>query len=399
MNDLSEKETGPGKAPAPPRKSPKVIVIVLVCAAVLLLAMAAASAVTLFCVKRYGQPGNYEAQTMLRYTPRDKTLSSQFVLQLLLREKTQRDFRERIDGTYGKWYASRSRITVEAIESDGAIDRFRISVTDPDRKTALTLADAFAEHCVKTYAEERAAHLTTLRDALQSKKDEVAGDISRIENERTRLCGNIGDPQSWHKQLRGAVDDAALELRRKSIELQAMRNEYAASDAECKKFNPALLENEKALRERSAELKKIDGEIGRLRDLYTDSHPNMIDIRERRAAMEKSFRDFLKGKNISADDLKQLDAAVEKRAERERLRGELKVREEEVRILTHEKEELESRFARLNDIMPQLQKLDRVRTNLRESLEKLANDIADTNDRLTSPGDDLKIESPTGAIR
>ena len=337
----------------------------------------------------------YETEAILRYTvpdraDRSKTLDPKLVLDILQRSDTHRDFRRKIGDTD----ANRCWIRLEAIETNRRIDRFQIIVTGPEERTAVAVANAFAQHCVDTYVEEHTAMLKKQREQLEEYKREVIREISQIEEEKKQLCEgrHIPDPQTEFKRLQRAVGDTRQELDREIPELEAKRREYAELEAKCRKFDPALVENAVELRKRIEARTTLDAEVERYESEYLDTNPKLINIRERRAAMETAFQKFLKDKNISERDLDRLDLAVLRHAELDKLGAELKLKEEKVRMYREQLRADEEKLYYLREVMPQIDKLNELQRTRRESLNKLIASISEIDSMLPTIKDNMRIE-------
>ena len=353
---------------------------------------------TVIYVKWYRSPKRYEAQVMIHYTTPDrgdktKTMDPKLVLEILQRIETSRNFYTKLGNIPGNWKPWMCQIKIEPLEKNRVMDRFKIVVTAPEEKTAVTLANAFARHCVETYTSENTAMLKKQRDELQKQKSQVQDEIARIENEKKLLCEgkNILDPKNELVRLQRGIHDATREINKELPELQAKQNEYNTLVEEMKRFNPALIENESELRERIAARKKLDDEIEKFESEYLDTNPKMINLRERRTTMETQFQKFLKERNIRESDLAQLDAAVKRHEELLKVSTALKLKEEKVRTAQSVIRTDEEKVAYILQIMPQIDRLNELQRTQRESLTKLIASISDIDNKLPLVKENMRI--------
>ena len=398
MDSFSKKEQEQIKIFEQLRKQLQMIFVAHIRLIIFFFVLSLAAILGIIYIKWQRSPKRYEAQVMIHYTiperaDKTKTMDPKLVLEILQRIDTSREFYKKIGNIPGNWKPWQCQIKIEPIEKNRVMDRFKITVTAPDEKVAVTLAKTFAEHCVDTYTEKHTSMLKKQREQLEDQKRQVIGEISQIEEEKKQLCEgkHIPDPQTELKQLQRAINDAKRELNKETPELEAKRREYVELEAECKKFNPALVENAIELRKRIEVRKKLDYEVEQYQSEYLDTNPKMINIRERRAAMEATFQKFLKDKNISESDLDQLETAVKKYTELEKIGNELKVKEEKTRMhQTHIRTD-EEKLNYIREVMPQIDKLNELQRTQRESLNKLIASISDIDSKLPTIKDNMRI--------
>ena len=397
MNSFSKKEQEQIKRFEQLRRQLQMIFIAHIRLIIFLFAASLTLILTVIYVKWYRSPRRYEAQVMIHYSTPDrdktKTMDPKLVLEILKRKDTTRNFFKKIGSIPGRWKPHMCPIQIEPLEKNRVMDRFKIVVTAPEEKTAVTIATAFAKHCVETYTRENTVLLEKQLVELKKQKSKVLEEIARIENEKKLLCEgkNILDPQGELNRLQRNIHDATREINKELPELQAKQNEYNAAAAEMKKYNPALIENESELREKLAARKKLDDEIEKYESEYLDTNPKMINLRERRAVMEAQFQKFLKERNIRESDLALIDQAVKHHAEFVKISNELKVREEKVRTFQNVIRTDEEKMAYIRQIMPQINKLNELQRTQRESLTKLNASVSDIENKLPLVKDNMRI--------
>ena len=398
MNSFTKKEQEQIKRFEQLRRQLQMIFIAHIRLIVFLFIASLTLIMTVIYVKWFRSPKRYEAQVMIHYSPpdrgdRSRTMDPKLVLEILQRIDTSRSFYKKIGSIPGRWKPWQCQIRIEPIEKNRVMDRFKVLVTAPEERTAVTLANAFAKHCVETYTRENPLLLEKQRRELKKQISGVQDEIARIEDEKKQLCEgkNILDPKSEFVRLERGIHDATREMNKEAPEFKTRKNEYDALSAEMKNFNPALIENEGALRERIAARKKLDDEIEKNRSEYLDTNPKMINLKERRTAIEASFQKFLKEKNLRESELNQLDAAIKLHAALVKSGADLKVREEKMRTFRNVIKSDEEKLAYLRQIMPQIDKLNELQRTQRESLNKLNASISDIDTKLPVLKENMRI--------
>ena len=129
-----------------------------------------------FYISARRSSSHYEANVVLHYVNSDrgnKTLPPKFTLALLNRHDIRQRFLMEYRMKYG--FEARCSINVEAISDKkrGTIEGFKISVKAIDEKSAVRIANDFAEYCVAIYSTECAAALQAQLDELQKKKEKA----------------------------------------------------------------------------------------------------------------------------------------------------------------------------------------------------------------------------------
>lgn len=350
-------------------------------------------------IKAWRSPHRYETQVKLHYAPGDsrfdntKSLSPKLVLDLLKRKSTrQQFFRELSRDPQHKNYIN-PQIEIEPIEKNRVIDQFVITVSAQDEKCAVNTANAFAEYCVNVYAKEHSATLNLQRDELRKRKNNILAEIERLDEEKKQLCSAKGivAPNSEYEQLQRMIHGNQREIQKEQPALDELEYSSKKLKAQQAAFNPALVENEAALRSRITARKKLDDEIERYRYEYTESNTKMINLQDRRNAMEKAFRDFLKEKKISESDVEQLDAAVQLHNELATVTENLNRKRERMRGMTANLKADEDKLAYLSKIMPQIDKLNELQRTQRGSLTKINSSISDIDSRLPLLKEGMRI--------
>ena len=353
--------------------------------------------ITIVYLKAMFSPERYEAQAILYYRP-EKTLNKpaedgKYVLQILSKSDLQDQFLNDVSNGQDANSNTRPRITVAAIERNKQVERFDIRVSSRFRGSAIGLTNAFAERCILAYAEARTARLQEMERSLKGKYEEISEELRRIDNEKNAmgvpLQSNALDKE--FEMLRQKLSDQRVEQTRLSITIGGLEKHCANLEKKQAALNPELIANETILRELIATLKKLDNEIMLAENMYTEQNPKLLALLSRRDAIRERLRKFMDEKKIANDDFGHFEETAEITAMLKNTQAELEKRREEMRVLSEEIKESEAGFARLRDIMPRLQNLNRLYANALESQKRLRNHLAEISTLMPLVKNDLRI--------
>lgn len=343
-----------------------------------------------FYISARRSSSHYEANVVLHYVNTDKggkTLPPKFTLALLNRY----DIRQRFLMEYRKKYGfgARCSIAVEEIRDKkrGTTEGFKISVKAVDERSAVRIANDFADFCVETYSAECAAALQVQLDELNKKKERALIERERLKTQKRELAGGVGDPKGMLRQLERSVETNRRLLMDERMLLDSLEKSYRELEAEMRAFNPALISCEKELRRLLAERKKLADELERLRDVYTDDNDTKMGRPiERLKQKEAELRRFLAERKLTEADIDRLDAALELHGRMEKLRLTIVQKRNRVRMLEAAVRSDEAKIAHLRDIMPQIEILDERQRTYDESLARFQASISDIRSRLVKDG-------------
>ena len=344
-------------------------------------------------------PERYEAQAILYYTP-EKTINipaedGKYVLQILSQSTMQNKFINEIMHGQEENSSVRPKITVAAIERNKKVDRIDIRVSSRHRGDAIRMTNAFAERCILAYTEARTARLQEMERSLKDKYEEISEELRRIDSEKNSLGVPLLDNalDKEFEQLRQKLSDQRVEQTRLGITIGGLKKHCESLEKKQSALNPELIANEKILREQIAALKKLDDEIMLAENMYTEQNPKMLALLSRRESIRLRLRKFMDEKKIDNDDFGHFEETAELTTSLKETKKELEKRYEEQRVLSEEIKESEVRFARLRDIMPRLQNLNRLYANALESQRRLRNHLAEINTLMPLIKNDLRIGS------
>ncbi|MBQ6352597.1 MAG: hypothetical protein IJJ28_04970, partial [Lentisphaeria bacterium] len=347
-------------------------------------------------------PERFEASAILYYNPKQtgkiSSYNSQYVLQVLARRDIRQKFLRESGLDRRDRKKPRPKLTVAAVgQRNRNADRFEVRVSSRHYQTAISLTNALAEYCIRAYIENRTANLLKMKQALQQKKNDIFMEIQKLDREKNAMGVPLNSValDREYEQLRLRIGEQNMAHTRLKLAIGSLEKRCATIRKRHEQLNPALIANEKLLREQIDALKKLDQEIMLAENLYTSDNPKMITLTTRRESMRERLRKFLNEKKIAEDDFEHFEEIFELTAAMKKNNDELELRRDEMRLLEQELKETGDRFERLCEIMPRIQVINQQYANLKDSLQKLDASLSDINYLLPLVKDDLRLGEPS----
>ena len=335
-------------------------------------------------------PVRYVASISLYYYPKNtKYISSfdaKYVLQLINRQTIRNRFYEET-AEEGKRVPCVITISPEKKDKNG----FNISTSSNSQHHAVAFANAFADLCIKSYIDERTESLLNWKKVLLQKKQDVFKDIQQVDIAKSRLGTMVLAPEKELDQLRAIMDEQHSAHTKLSLAIANLEHRQKRLNETISKINPAIFDFEKEIREQIETLKALDKEVLLARQLYTENNPKLMALVSRKKISENAFATFLKEKKLTVGDLDRLSDAGALKLELKTVSDELEARRAEMRALDIEVANINTRFHRLNEVLPHIQQLNQQHASLMESLQSIDTSIADISYLLPLIKDDLKI--------
>jgi len=330
-------------------------------------------------------PDRYEAQAMLYYYPKQtkniRSYDGKFVLQLLTRNAMRHQFFQDTGADPHDKRHSPNRIQITPIEKKRVLNCFKVTLHAADAKTAVAFTNAFLEHCMRTYSEDRSESLKNWKNVLIQKKADIFRYIRRLDQEKGKLGApmQMVTPEKDYEQLRQLLSEQQTAHTKMSFVVTNLELRHDRLKKAINKINPALVANERAIREQLAALKQLDKDIMLAQELYTELNPRLIAMISRRKTLDNRLKAFLAENGIVEADLDSIDRADALSTELKTVDEELSTKRDEMRILERELAETNSRFNLIGDLLPRIQQINQQYNNLQESLQKLDESISEIN--------------------
>ena len=364
---------------------------------IVFVAILAAILMTVY-LKAVFSPARYEAMAILYYYPKQTgrvpSYNSQYVLQVLARSNVRQQFLKEHGFDPNDRKNPRPKLMVAAVgQRNRNTDRFEVRVSSGKLQTAVDLTNALAEHCIHAYIEDRTASLREMEKSLQKKKNDIFLKIQSLDREKEAMGAPLNSIalDREYEQLRIKIGEQQAAHTKLKLAIGSLENRYDKLKKRHSRLNPALMTNEKLLREQIDGLKKLDQEIMLAENLYTTSNPKLMTLVRRRELMRERLRKFLHEKKIAEDDFTHFEELFELTSAMNKAGDELDLHREEMRLLEQELKATGDRFERLCGIMPRVQVLNQQYANLKDSLQKLDVSLSDINYLLPLIKDDMRL--------
>jgi len=270
---------------------------------------------------------------------------------------------------------------------------FMIVLTANSEREAVTMTNAYASLCIQEYANIRSVDLQNFKSVMLQKKQDVFDQVQAMLNKKEELVTPLRSLSPDHDldRLRAELShhrDAQekLQLVNKNLEAKVKR-----LSAEMERINPNLLSHHKEIRELVAEIKTVDKELYKARELFTEKNPKLISLVSRKEALSNKLEDFLKISDISQSDLGELDSMDKLSSDLEKAQVELESSSEELSVLEGEIAEKQTLVDKLTQVLPEYKELNLRASGLLESLKSIDESIANVDYMLLLVKDDLFI--------
>ncbi len=354
-----------------------------------------ASCVTMFFIYRtiINSPTRYTAQTNLQYYPKStkkvRAFDNQQVMQICTRSQMIPKLAEKLQlapkdqATLG----SRLLLRSELLKQNNII----ITTTAATEEDAVNMANAFADLCIQEYVNLRTDDLNKWMESIQVRKAEITESMKVAEDKERQLTQDLGImyPENEVNRLRTSIAQQKHSLNEINIQLANANARKKNVEQLLFGISPNLIVHVAEVKDYRNKLARIDNDLVRMKQLYTENNPRLLALLSQRKTIEDEYNAFLKEKDISAvheEDIKLIEQS--KGGVRE-LTVRIELLTESQTALKQDIEKDERQLQKISESLPQLQQLIQQRSSLQDSNKDLEKDIADINYLLTSIKNDL----------
>ena len=348
-------------------------------------------------------PRRYQARLTLCYQPKQKGKIGQYddkyVLMILNRQTTRLHFVAGGEEKDGKRQRVADNILIDTERKQQ--HNFSIQLFAPTEERAVELINEFAQTCIQEYTRERTADLRKWKKVLDDERQEIFQGSRKISEQIARMTMplQVVSVDKDYESLRTQLGELQASRSRQKLALDQLNSRREQLEKELSAVSPAVLQNLPELKAFFADLKKLDEEIARAAELYTEANPKMIALQTRRDAVNRRLERFKKDKEIRSVDPQMLRVAETVDRELKALRTDLEAKSNEMRVLDEEIADCEKRFRMLTEYQPKLQNLMQQRQSLQESMKRLEESISEINYMLLMVQEDLFVnEKATSAV-
>ena len=344
----------------------------------------------------------FEAVTRLLFTPRTvvnvQNISDKQLLSILERSSLKR----RVGRAMSMEHSERESLEfdLDLKQERKPSNLFTLSARSPTWVGAVRKVNTYAEVLIAEYIAFRTRELSTLAEAIELRRNNLQEQIAANEGEESVLKSKAGEPSPVEAltMLNALISD---QRRNYSMLCVQVANEEARKknfQEELGDLGTAVIKCAPQIRKKGEEIKALDDELDKLREIYTDINPKVKGKLEDRRALVEEYSELLRENGIDGiklEDVEVLEKAALGLAE---CQMKLEVLAENQRALTAEIKASEAKSETLTSVIRPLERLrikrEELERTLREQDEKLGNiDYL----RTTARNDVQQIERAGGA--
>lgn len=345
----------------------------------------------------------YLARLTLCYQPKQTGKIGQYddkyVYLILNRQTTRMNFVKTGDGKEKKRARIAGNIQIETKRKHP--HNFFIRLNASSESEAVALINEFAQICIHAYIKERTYDLRKWKKVLDDERAGIAGDIRKCSDEIIRLTLplQVVSLDKDYEMLRMQISEFQTNRTRLKFTLDNLNSRKNELEKALHLINPAVLNNRDEIKVFFTDLEKLDSEIDRATELYTDENPKMIALKSRRKALKEKMDRFMKSKGIQSADPQTIRNAEKIYGELKTILSELDAKNGEMQVLDGELEVCNKRFRMISECQPRIQTMMQQKANLQESLRRLDESIAEINYMLLMVKEDLFVnEKASSAV-
>lgn len=358
---------------------------------------------SLFLIHHYARSVHrFDASTRLLYSPRQisriPNMSDKQLLSVLDRASIKRKVGSRIQMDENEKRCL--VVDLEIKQERHPSNLFTLTAHAPSWRGVVQKVNTYAEMLIEGYVEYRMRDLDNWKESLEVRKKTLQAQISNLESEENVLKGKAGvaTPVETLTMTTGLLSDqrrnmSLLDVQIANEELKRKKLEKLLGPA-----GAAFSSNAATIRRKSDKIAAIDGEIAKLREIYTDKNPKVSGKLEERKELLDDYVAFLKTKGIDGVDLETIDQVEKSASELSETVLRIDGLRENLRSLEQEIKSNEKRAAELTAIIPAFDRLRVKRADLDQTVRDLDDQLENIAYLQMSIRNDLQqIERAGGA--
>lgn len=348
-----------------------------------------------FLVQRAARsPWRYTATTRLLYMPHQEGkvpgMGDRQLYRVLERRSLKRKAVENLPLPRGE--KGRISADLEIRQEAKPTNLYTLTAKSGSREGAVRKVNAYADTLVAEYGTRRLMELTRWGTANEGRKEAMRGELAQVEAELADLRTRAGtdSPVEMLASLTSLIGEERRNVMLLDVDIAATEKTREALEAgQDSDTTAALLARGPELRKLRAAMDELDGEISKLRQVYTDLNPKVKGKLEDREEVEKRYRAVIeecggidpgeggmeemeKAQTSYLDATTRLEALREARAD-----------------LGETLERNEARAAKLQEVAPQVAVLTARKAELERNLAAVEEEIGSLGDLQETAGLDL----------
>lgn len=357
-----------------------------------------------FLYARALKSDRFESRAVLLFHPREsehiRPMDQKELFQILFRRSLKEKLATTLRGADAPdWFRQMLLRTVEFSKDDHQPNVFNVIVRASSAEAAIERANAFAQLCLQEYASYRNADLKRWAETAETRRKELTERLVALDKEEDELAENTRLPQPRQeldrlneslKQQKLALADATIRLTKETSQLKNLRRDLG-------EIPPSVVDHVEDLKHYIAAFEKIEAEIAEAEALYTEKNPRLIVVRERRANLQAKYEAFCRLYGIGTVDFTILSRV-------ETLENSIKEAETRVDVARETCEALKREIAngaqdiaKLQEIIPNYDRIRRRRETVQQSLTEIEDNVSDIQYLKASVETDFSLIEPVNS--
>lgn len=278
----------------------------------LLVFCALSTALGVYLSKRAQKSVNrYEATTRLMFTPkkisRIENMGNRQLMSILERGSIKREVASHVKMDEEERMCVGLALKVEQDKRQSNL--FTLTATSKSRQGAADKVNIYAELLAEEYVKFRSADFDDWKKNIESRRDNVAREIAKLDVAESELTTRIGvlSPKEALLALNSLISDQRRNLSALGVDLANEELKKKKLEAAIGNNGKSVMDNAQAIRRRVDAITAVDDELTKLREKFTDTNPKVSGKIKERADLVKELEDFLKSKGAEGVDIEKMD--------------------------------------------------------------------------------------------
>lgn len=239
----------------------------------------------------------YTASTRLLYMPRQDgkipLMGDKQLLRVLERVSLKR--RAGADLPLPPGEESRLGTDLSIKQESKPSNLYTLTARSGSREAAVRKVNAYADTLLSEYGAQRLQELTRWGGAAEIRKETMHRELEALEEELSQLKMEAGTetPVEALVSLTSLIGEQRRNALMLDVEVAAAEKTRAQLEEEQPEAGAAILNRAPDLRKLRAAMDELDGEIAKLRQVYTDLNPKVRGKLEDREELDKQYKAIL----------------------------------------------------------------------------------------------------------
>ena len=345
----------------------------------------------------------FTAETKLLYSPRKMENFESMPDRQLLNILDRNSLKRKVGTLVPMPISEKQCLTLDLEVKQGlkqSSNIFTLSAQSGSWKGAVQKVNAYAEILIEEYLAYRKNDLSAQREAVELRKKRYQEQMAEIDSEETivKSRSGVATPVETLITVNALLSDQRRNLSLLGVQVANEEVRKKRLESEVGSVGPSVIANAAVIKRRGAEIARLDEELAKLREDYTDLNPKVLGKLEERDVKLKSYVEFLKSKgieNVPIDEIDRIERAALELAE---VLTKLEVLAETRRSMESEIESNEKKSAELTTAVASLERLRIKRASLDQTIKGVEERLESLGYLMASLDSDLRqIERAGGA--